>query len=193
MATTCKVDVSKTGMLFSPVKLTSGQSKYNVRASLLDTGATICHMTYTLWREMRLHEACWNNNPSICKLMGLSSAEDMTFNNLPLISGVSILGDGSHAKVYEFKLDSLEIGKPTLGFNHSIILDNITVRLINRKDSNFIVGWNVLKYLQPTYNPSPTQAIYNFTLTNEGLQLFQQDRNNKINNFMQSMFDYRQE
>ena len=124
--------------------------------------------------------------------MGISSPEKMTFDNLPLISTVSILGDGSQVKVFEFRLDALELGKPSLGFNHSIILNDITVRLINRKDSDFIVGWNVLKYLKPTYDPSPTNLIYQLELTDNGSQLLQQDRNDKVNNCMQSMFNYQQ-
>ena len=99
----------------------------------------------------------------------------------------------SQVKVYEFRLDKLEIGRPSLGFNHSVILENITVRLINRKDFDFIVGWNVLKYLQPTYKPSPENLIYQLELKEDGRQLFKQDRANKINNHMQSMFVYRQE
>jgi hypothetical protein len=95
-------------------------------------------------------------------------------------------------KVFEFRLDSLELGKPSLGFNHSIVFNNITVRLINRKDSDFIVGWNVLKYLKPTYDPSPMNLIYQLELTDNGSRLLQQDRSDKVNNFMQNMFNYQQ-
>ena len=191
MSSICRIDVSKTHNLLSPIKITHGQSDYPLDLALFDSGAAICHMTYGLWRWMKLHEACWNGNPSLCKLMGFASANDMIFDTLPLNTTYSILGDGSPVKVYEFRLDKLELGKPTLGFNHSIILDNITVRLINRKDLDFIVGWNVLKYLTPTYHPSTTSLLYQLELEEAGHQLFLQDRARKVSNHMQSMFNYR--
>ena len=192
MASICKIDISKTKNLFCPVKLRHENLELAVRSSLIDSGATICHMTYPLWLRMRLHEACWNSNTQLCKLMGIASPEELTFDNLPLVSTVSILGDGSQVKVFEFRLDELELGKPSLGFNHSIVLENITVRLIDRKDSDFIIGWNVLKYLKPTYDPSPSNLIYQLELTDKGNQLLQQDRHEKVNNHMQSMFNYQQ-
>jgi len=192
MASICKIDVRKTKNLFCPIKLRHGKLTLSMNAALLDSGASICHMTYPLWLRMGLHETCWNNNAQLCKLMGISAPDNMTFDNLPLASTISILGDGSQVKVYEFRLDAIELGKPSLGFNHSIPFDNITVRLINRKDSDFIVGWNILKYLKPTYDPSPTNLTYQLELTDSGRQLFQQDRIDKANNFMQHMFNYRQ-
>jgi len=192
MNSICRIDISKTKTLLCPVQLQHNKTEYPVRSALLDTGATICHMTYPLWLIMGLNEACWNRNSELCKLMGIASPNDMTFDTLPFISTVSILGDGSHVKVFEFRLDALELGKPSLGFNHSIKFENITVRLINRKDPDFIVGWNVLKYLQPSYDPSPDKAIYQFELTDKGRRFFIQDRDNKVNNYMHSMFNYQQ-
>ena len=68
---------------------------------------------------------------------------------------------------------------------------HITVRLINRKDLDFIVGWNVMKYLTPTYHPSTTSQLYQLELEEAGHQLFLKDRANNISNHMQSMFNYR--
>jgi len=192
MAFICKIDVRKTKNLFCPVKIRHDNLELSINSGLLDSGATICHMTYPLWLRMGLHVTCWNNNPQLCKLMGITSPDKMMFDNLPLVSTVSILGDGSQVKVFEFRLDGLELGKPSLGFNHSIPFDNITVRLINRKDSDFIVGWNIIKYLKPTYDPSPMDLTYQLELTDGGRQLFQQDRNDKVNNYMRSMFNYKQ-
>lgn len=192
LATICKIDVRETNMLFCPVKLRSDTSEYYTKLSLLDTGAAICHMTYPLWLNMGLHEECWNRNPELCKLMGIASPNDMVFEKLPLVSVISILGDGSKIKAYEFRLDELELGRESLGFNHKINFENITVRVINRKDSDFIVGWNVLKYLEPTYKPSLYQSIYQLELTEDGRKLLEQDRQNKISNYMQSMFNYQQ-
>ena len=192
MSSICRIDISKTSTLLCPVHLRHDNAERPVRAALFDTGATICHMTYPLWLIMGLNKVCWDNNPKLCKLMGIASPNEMTFDTLPLVSTISVLGDGSHVKVYEFKLDALELGRPSLGFGHSIKFENITVRLINRKDHDFIVGWNVMKYLRPTYDPSPFASLYQFELTERGYQLFIQDRDNNINNYMKSMFNYQQ-
>ena len=190
LAFICRFSTSKTNMLFCPVRLTCGGSEQIVRLSLLDTGAGICHMTYPMWLNMGLDKICWNNNPQVCKLMGINSPEDMTFDTLPLVSTISVLGDGSEVKVYEIRMDKLQLGLPSLGFNHRIVLENITVRLINRDHAAFIVGWNVLKYLEITYSPSLSEAICQLTLTDVGLHLLKSDRKNKINNCMQNMFNY---
>jgi len=192
MGSICRIDINKTNTLLCPVKLEHNNAEFSVNSALLDTGATICHMTYPLWLRMGLHEACWNSNPQLCKLMGINSPSEMVFERLPLISTVSILGDGSQVKVYEFRLDAVELGRPKIGFNHSILFENITVRLINRRDSDFIVGWNILKYLKPDYDPSVASSVYQLALTQNGEQLLQQDRHDKINNHMQTMFQFRE-
>ena len=125
--------------------------------------------------------------------MGISSPDKMEFDKLPLTSTISILGDGSEARVYEFRLDTLVLGKPSLGFNHTIALENITIRLINRNNSAFIVGWNVLKYLDVIYAPTLNESIYQLSYKEDGRQLFQQDCQNKIANYMQNMFNYQQQ
>jgi len=122
--------------------------------------------------------------------MGINSPKEMKFDTLPLITTTSILGDGSEAKVYEIKMDKLQLGLPKLGFNNCIELENITVRLIDRDHAAFIIGWNVLKYLEIHYCPSLTEPNCQLTLTGVGQQLFAQDRQNKISNYMQSMFNY---
>jgi|GEM_PF-7035559 len=63
MASICRIDVRTTKNLFCPVKLRHENLELSVNSGLLDTGATICHITYPLWLRMKLHEACWNNNP----------------------------------------------------------------------------------------------------------------------------------
>ena len=177
-------------MLFCPVKLTCGGTSALVQQSLLDSGAGICHMTYRLWTFMGIHELLWKDNPKLCKQMGINAPYQMSFDTLPLASTVSMLGDGREVKVYEFRLSALELGLPSLAFPHSIPFKNINVRLINREDSAFIVGWNILKYLQHTYHPSPSNLIYELELTEAGKQLFENDRKNKVANDMQSMFKY---
>jgi hypothetical protein len=145
-----------------------------------------------MWIDMGLHKICWNANSTLCKLMGLNTPEDMTFDLLPLMATYSVLGDGSQVKVYEFRLDKLQLGLPKLGYNHCIVMDNITVRLINTEDADFIIGWNVLKYLEVHYIPSLTDPMCRLTLTPDGQQLFLHDRQNKLANHMQSMFNFRQ-
>ena len=177
-------------MLLCPVKLTYGQAEHIEPLSLLDTGAGICHMTYPLWLNMGLHKICWDANPDLCKLAGINTPEDMTFDSLPLVATSSIMGDGSVVKVYEIKLNKLQLGLQKLGFNHFIEMEDITVRLIGHDHAAFIVGWNVLKYLDIQYTPSLANPICQLTLTDEGQQLFWHDRQNKISNHMQSMFNF---
>ena len=118
LASICKFSTTKTNMLLCPIKITCGQSEHVARFSLLDTGAGMCHMTYHMWIDMGLHKLCWNASPTLCKLMGLHTPEDMSFDRLPLTATYSVFGDGSRVKVYEFRLDKLQLGLPKLGFNH---------------------------------------------------------------------------
>jgi len=177
-------------MLLCPVKLTYGQAEHIEPLSLLDTGAGTCHMTYPLWLNMGLHKICWNTNPNLCKLAGINSPNDMSFDSLPLVATTSILGDGSVVKVYEIKLDKLQLGLQKLGFNQFIEMNDITVRLIGHDHAAFIVGWNVLKYLEINYTPSLTEPNCQLTLTDVGQRLFTHERKNGISNHMQSMFNY---
>ena len=190
MASICRIIASKCNILFCPVRLKCGNAEHNIPFSLLDTGAGICHMTYPLWLNMKLNISCYHNNPQLCNRMGINTPDGMTFDTLPLMSATSTLGDGSQAKVYEIKMDDIQLGLPSLGFNHSINLENITVRLINHDRATFIIGWNVLKYLEINYYPSPDESVCQLSFTENGRKLLEHDRTGKINNYMLSMFNY---
>ena len=190
MESTYKFDANIQGILRCEVTIACG-SATNSRMVLLDSGAGVCHISYPLWCLMGMNEVCFNDNPRLLNLMGIKSADEMTFNNLPLLANTTILGNSFRAKSYEFRLDKLTIGLPTLSSN-AITLENITVRVIESNAHEFIVGWNVLKYLRTNYTPSPAQSIYKITLDTNGEALFQQDRANGISNNLQNRFIYLQ-
>jgi len=54
----------------------------------------------------------------------------------------------------------------------------------------YIVGWNVLKYLSIDYKASKKEAICKFELTDDGRLWLEDDRKNKIANFMTGRFNY---
>ena len=167
-----------------------------VPLTLLDTGATMCHMTYPMWLRMKLDEMCWKANPSAFQRVGVNSINDITFENLPLIAEAVTLGNNKTAKIYDFRIDKLELGEPPL----TIMLDNITVSLIEADAPGFTIGWNVLKYFKTTYSPMlPVNSqnpdlnnmrinYYNLELTSEGQMLLMFDRHYGFSNNMKSMF-----
>jgi hypothetical protein len=169
-----------------------------VPLALLDTGATMCHMTYPMWLRMKLGEMCWNANPHAFQHNGISSIHDITFENLPLVADSVTLGNHQAAQIYDFRIDRLELGESPL----TISLENITVSLIDGDAPGFTVGWNVLKYLKPVYSPAlpfdinqPSSDVivpnyYNLEFTDEGRVLLEYDRHLQFSNSMQSMFEY---
>jgi len=175
-----------------------GNKAMEVPLALLDTGATMCHMTYPMWLRMKMDEMCWNANPSAFQRIGVNSIADITFENLPLIAEAVTLGNNKTAKIYDFRIDKLELGKLPL----TILLENITVSLIEADAPGFTIGWNVLKYLKTTYSPilpiDPQNPdldnmrinYYNLELTNEGQMLLMFDRYYDFSNNMQSMFNF---
>jgi hypothetical protein len=161
---------------------------------LLDTGAVICHMTYGLWLDMGLDEVCFNelrDTTEFFQHTSFRSPKDMTFEKLPLAEKVSELGNNFKVKVYEFRLDRLNIGIPQNNSDY-IMFENITVRLIDSPQQEFIVGWNVLKYLDIDYKPSINQSVCKLTLTEAGKALLHADRQNKRYNYMNNRFNYLQ-
>ena len=82
----------------------------------------------------------------------------------------------------------------------AIVLDNITVSLIDADAPGFTIGWNVLKYLKTTYSPilpvdpqhpdlnNMRSNYYYLELTNEGQMLLMFDRHYGFSNNMKSMF-----
>ncbi|MCL1996454.1 MAG: hypothetical protein FWG63_09635 [Defluviitaleaceae bacterium] len=188
MVTICKIDIHKYRFLHGNVKLECADKSYEKR-SLFDTGATISHMSYGLWQYMGLDELLFNDNPPLMKLLGIKSKDDLAFDSLPMIARATILGDDTRVRTYEFCLDTLALGVQSLSYQ-PIRLKNITVRLIDSPELQFIVGWNVLKYLNIDYKASQKEAICKFELTVDGRLWLEDDRKEKIANFMTSRFNY---
>ena len=188
MASICKIDIHKYRFLYGNAKLECADKTYEKR-SLFDTGATISHISYGLWKYMGLDELLFNDNPNLMKLLEIKSKDDLSFNNLPMTARASILGDDTRVRTYEFCLDTLTLGIQSLSYQ-PIQLKNITVRLIDSPELQFIVGWNVLKYLNIDYRANQKEAICKFELTDDGRLWLEDDRKNKIANFMTSRFNY---
>jgi hypothetical protein len=74
-------------------------------------------------------------------------------------------------------IDSLELeGSPNMVFR------NATVRLIESKKSEFIIGMNIIKYLSTLYNPSIGSQLYTIALEKAGHDLYIHDQQNLVNN-----------
>jgi hypothetical protein len=202
VASVCRIEV-KLGndLLYCPVTVTCGNANLLVPIALLDSGAAICHMTYRMWLDMGLHKLCWNGNQSAFKNKNIHDVDNVMFDDLPLRPNASIIGDGTEAKVYDFRIDKLELGMASKEFNSNIILNNITVSLIDGDNPEFTVGWNVIKYLKPLYDPAiPLDQsqdppvikpnYYDLELTNSGLMLLEFDRQMGFNNNLKNMFSY---
>ncbi|MCL1988953.1 MAG: hypothetical protein FWG64_13435 [Firmicutes bacterium] len=188
MTSICKVDIRKVLSLFANLKLECSGKTHDI-ISLCDTGAGICSMSYGLWQHMGLDEVIFNDNPPLMKLLGIKSKNELTFDNLPMTAVDTKLGNGVVVKTYEFYLDTLTLGIRSLS-NVPVVLEKITVRLIDSNEVQFLIGWNVLKYLEVTYKPSENEAIYTFKFTAKGKNWLETDRKNKISNYMTSRFSY---
>lgn len=201
VASVCRAEVKVgSSLLHIPVKVTCADKAIDVPLALLDTGATMCHMTYPMWLRMKLDEICWKANPHAFQCNGISSASDITFENLPLVADSVTLGNNTLAQIYDFRIDKLELGESP----HAILLENITVSLIDGDAPGFTVGWNVLKYLKTSYTPalpfdinkaSSNEIVpnyYHIELTDVGKVLLEYDRHLHFSNYMQSMFEYNQ-
>ena len=188
MAFICKIDVRKTLALYGNARLKCGNKNYE-RLSLFDTGAIISHMSYGFWLDMGLDEVIFNDNPPLMDLLGIKSKDDLTFDTLPMTAVITRLGNDVEIKAYEFCLDVLTLGIQSLSYS-PIKLEKITVRLIDSPKWQFLVGWNVLKYLDTFYRASKNEAIYTLNLTAEGRGWLETDRRNRVANYMTSRFSY---
>ena len=194
MAYTHKFDVNDTWAFLCPVALKCGEVNTKLeRLVLLDTGAGFCHISFPLWCFIGLNKVCFNEKKESLNLMGVHSPDDMTFDKLPFppAANKTELGNGLKIDTYEFRLDELILGTQASGADNRIVLNNITVRIIDSPKYEFIVGLNVLRYLTINYQPSETQSICQITFEDNGRRLLEKHRAKGINN-MQRMFQYLQ-
>jgi len=162
------------------------------RVALLDTGAGVCHMTFGLWKRLGLDKACFESNQSLMKQMGFKSKEDFTFENLPLERATTKLGDENEIITYLSRVDTLILGKEKVG-SKPIRLNNITVKVMDSIEDNFIVGMNVLLYLNISYQANSSKAMMRISLERAGLDWLEKDRLEGKANSMVESFNYLQE
>jgi len=190
MAYICKFDVNKArnrGFYCTTTLKSGGVSVILQKTALLDTGATTCHMSFPLWCGLGFNNICFDQNKAEFVKIGINSPDDMIFESMPLKSFDTILGNGLKTKTYEFRVDELMIGD-TSGLSKPITLTNITIRVMDSPDYEFIIGLNVLRYLTIKYQPSALKSICNLTLDSNGKKLLDDDRINYDINNMSSMF-----
>ena len=73
--------------------------------------------------RMNLNEMCWKANISAFQHRSIYTINDITFENLPLIPESVTLGNNKAAKIYDFRIDILELGDPPF----TITLENISM------------------------------------------------------------------
>jgi hypothetical protein len=193
MASIYSFDANRNGVLICPITVRCGNINRRLDNALLDTGAGMCHITYALWCKWGFDRLCFNGNPSLMNLAGFASADEMEFDRLPLAKGVTRLGNDNEISNYEFRLDSLTLGVPTIGGSPYIPFNNISVKIIDSDKLSFIVGWNVLKYTTIQYVPSIINSICSFSFTKEGEDLMQRDRADGVSNCLPDIFSYRKQ
>jgi len=184
MAYICKFDVNKArnrGFYCATELNSGGVSVVLQKTALLDTGATMCHMSFPLWCNLGFSTVCFNNNKALFLKSGITSPDMITFSSLPLKPFYTILGNGVKVKTYEFRADELVLGNSSI-VSKPIMLNNITIRIMDSPDYELIIGMNVLRYLTVKYQPSISQSICHLMLDNNGKRLLDDDRISGINN-----------
>ncbi|MCL2168922.1 MAG: retroviral-like aspartic protease family protein [Defluviitaleaceae bacterium] len=148
---------------------------------LIDTGAAMCHMSFSLWKNFGFDEILQKHiDDSPFGAMFKDKIENLPFEDLLLQSAYSEVGDGRKVQAYTFKLDSLKMG--------AINFEDVVVKLINTGEPTakgkptkhgrmeFIVGWNILKYLSVQHRIKQGGDIgCVFTLDPEHYKFYQDD------------------
>jgi len=192
MASICKFDVNKArnrGFYCATTLKSGGISVVLQKTALLDTGATICHMSFPLWCGLGFNNICFNHNKDEFLKIGINSPDEMIFDKMPLKSFNTILGNGVKTKTYEFRADELILGDASVP-GKPVILTNITIRIMDSPDYEFIIGLNVLRYLSIKYQPSALKSFCQLSIDSNGMKLLDNDRTNLNINNMNSMFDH---
>ena len=144
MAIIYSSNISKNQIRF-PVDIQYG-NKVIFYNAMFDTGAAICYITYALWYNM--------------------GADNVIFDDSN--KQETILGDGSKIPAYDCYFD-INIGKAPV-----VKLENIKTRLIYSKEAEFILGRNILRYLDFHYvNSSTINTSCFLELTDVGRQIIQ--------------------
>ena len=158
---------------------------------LFDTGAGMCHMTFPLWKQLMQHKRFFDDNKELCKLAGINSADELTFENIPLYKrkGTTI-GDGSSISIFPVRIDSITFALNKLGSGLPVMLDNITTYVMDHDELHFITGCNVIKYLKLHSEPIGDEFTISVDFTEDGKRLLEKDRQDKKNNYMTHFYNY---
>ena len=155
---------------------------------LLDTGASYCHITFPMWQAMRLDARFLEENENLCRLMKINNPRDFEFENLPLRKlppeECTILGNGTVVTTYQIRIDKVIIDNN----NSPVEINNITTKMINGSRPQFIIGENVIKYLDITSKPVNGKFTLSIDFTKEGKSLMDKHRVEQNLNNMQTCY-----
>jgi len=152
-----------------------GTEKIKIPTGLVDTGATFCTMKYDIWRDMGMNQLLFDSDPNRFQALGYTRTNviNLPFKDLRLRTKENMkVGNGESILAYEARLCELNLlGEAT---SEKISLRNITVHLLNDCTEDFILGMNVLRYLDLLYLAK--NQTYRLSLGNDGEKLLEEER-----------------
>ena len=176
------------GFYFVQTEIQINGEKSATARQLLDTGASYCHITYPMWQAMRLGEKFIEENANLCRLIKIINPKDFEFENLPLRKlppgECTSLGNGTVVTTYQIRIDKIIINNS----NNPVEINNITARMIDGDKSHFIIGENVIKYLDITSKPVNGKFTLSIDFTKEGKSLMDKHRVEQNLNNMQTCY-----
>jgi hypothetical protein len=96
-------DLAGRNLIFPQTTIQLGNAQV-ARRCLFDTGATFCHMTYKLWKQLGLNQILFDELSATTEffkhIKSIKTANDFTFSNLPLTQTTSSIGDGGNRPTY---------------------------------------------------------------------------------------------
>ena len=169
--------------------------------ALFDTGASMTHMTSTLWIQSGIAEQFLHEHKNLCNLLGFYTVDDFVSVRdkeaekkgedsflLPMKKFSTGVGDGTKRKTYQMRLDEIILHKNSLGSGTPIILKNIDVRIIESTSISLMIGENVINYLTTQMGPIEDDFHIMIDFTEHGRYLMDKHRKTKNINAMTDMY-----
>ena len=154
--------------------------KLKVPNALLDTGATFCTMDYATWKDLGMNELLYSQRKLYFEGKGYNK-ENIPFAELGFARTTGHVGNGQPIMPYVVRLCQLNL----IGVgDQKITLENITVHLLEHCSERFIVGMNVLRYLDHTY--ATDDLKYTFSFTEQGQRRMLKERRG-VSNFFNNL------
>ena len=169
--------------------------------ALFDTGASVTHITHSLWIDSGMAGQFLWHNKDLCSSVGLNKVNDIGVIRdmeaerrgedsflLPLKPFKSGVGDGRLRNTYQFRMDKFVIENENLGGSTPVVLENIDVRIIESSQHMMILGENIINYLTTQMGPIGDDFKLIIDFTENGKRLLDKHRITKNINGMTSMY-----